>query len=137
MEMQKNLESIIKKNEELKKIKIVSNRESITIYQDEWQEMSEKRNVFLRPCVLNFKSKDKTIVNVYVSEGGYIAPHSHDRVESIYVLDGFYTDIVTGKTYSEGEIQVINPEQMHGLISDYCILTIVWKPKFDEYFFYN
>lgn len=86
-------------------------------------------NVHQRLCSLSDKV-DMTVVNVMFDKGGYIPPHTHDRIEKTYVLDGEYYDPVAKKNFYKGDIQVVHPKQVHASISDYCLLTCTWEPAY-------
>jgi anti-sigma factor ChrR (cupin superfamily) len=101
----------------------------IDIYDDEWTVIAP--GVKAMECSITGQCTDSTVVNMQVSEG-FLAPHTHDRVEKIYVLEGEYTDTVTGNIYKEGEVQIISPNTLHGLESKRCVLTVSWRPAYER-----
>lgn len=109
---------------------IILGPDVIDIYDDEWTNISP--GVKCIECVCSTVSEDSTIVNIKVDNYGEIEIHEHDRKEIIYVLEGEYTDTVSGVSYSAGEVQIIPPNIKHGLRSKGCLLTIVWKPAYEK-----
>lgn len=103
----------------------------VTLWLDEWTRVN-KSNVELRVCSLSTRTKNKTIANVFMGEGGFIETHSHDRREVIHVMDGEYVDPVTRRTYRAGDRQIVAPYQEHGIRSDYVLLSITWEPAYPE-----
>jgi len=87
-------------------------------------------NVGQRICSLN-KPPEITVMNMEFGKGGFTKPHLHDRSQTNYVLLGSYTDGVSGKVYNQGEIQVIQAQQLHSMISDMCLVTATWIPAFE------
>jgi anti-sigma factor ChrR (cupin superfamily) len=73
---------------------------------------------------------DMTVVNVIFKEGGELPPHTHDRIEKIYVIDGHITDKISGKVVSAGEVYILPPNTTHHIVSDYALLTITWVPAY-------
>lgn len=88
-----------------------------------------KNNVYQRICSLD-RPPDITVLNMEFSEGGHVDPHSHDRIQTNYVLWGEYTDGVSGETYHRGQVQIIESHQPHSIISDSCLLTVTWVPAY-------
>jgi predicted metal-dependent enzyme (double-stranded beta helix superfamily) len=88
-------------------------------------------NVTMRLCSLSGLS-DTTVINVTFHPGGRIGPHTHDREEMVFVLDGEYTDIVSGKVYRRGDVQKIPTGVLHGSQSDNALLTVTWRPAFPQ-----
>ena len=105
--------------------------EGVTMWVDHWTRL-EKNNVEIRVCSLSTRTRDKTIANVFMGQGGYIENHVHDRREVIHVMDGAYVDPVTGKVYRSGDRQTVAPLQEHGIRSDYVLLSITWEPAYSE-----
>ncbi len=101
----------------------------VIVYDDEWTKICPGVEVI--ECSLSCHCTDSTVINVRV-EKGIIEPHTHDRVKKIYVLEGEYTDTVTGKTYTEGEVQIIPPNTLHALESKRCVLIVTWRPAYER-----
>jgi quercetin dioxygenase-like cupin family protein len=106
-------------------------RGTIKLVPDEWRDI-EKKNVDMRICSLTSKTSEVTVANVFFRTGGTLLEHTHDRQESIFVVDGAYIDPVSQKVYQAGDVQIIPPFTLHAAISDYCLLTVVWKPAYTE-----
>lgn len=87
------------------------------------------KNVHQRLCSLA-DSTNTTVVNVIFEKDGYIPPHTHDRIERVYVLDGEYYDPVSKQVFSKGQVQSIPPNTLHACRSDYCLLTVTWQPAY-------
>ena len=100
---------------------VISNRE--------WHTL-DYANVKIRLCSLNALT-DRTIANMQFGKGGYISPHTHDRIKRVYVLAGKYIDTVSGVEYCEGSVQCVPVGVLHGMKSDFCLLTVTWQPAFD------
>lgn len=98
------------------------------VSQDDFTELG--KNVKVKLCSLD--SNNATVVNVIFGKGGYIATHSHDRIERIYVIDGSIKDLVTGVVVNEGDTYNIPPNQEHHIVSDYALLTVTWKPAYPK-----
>ena len=103
----------------------------VTLWVDHWTRL-DKNNVEIRVCSLSTRTRDKTIANVFMGQGGYIETHTHDRREVIHVMDGEYVDPVTRKVYRAGDRQIVAPHQEHGIESDYVLLSITWEPAYPE-----
>jgi hypothetical protein len=69
------------------------------------------------------------VVVLKLKNGGFISPHKHKVEKKICVVNGQYRDPVTNIDYKEGTIQKIQPNQLHGFLSDSCILTILTQSK--------
>lgn len=100
----------------------------------EWRE-TPSQGVIMRVCALDQFSDNQTVCNVAVNpfhapEGGEITTHTHDRFERIFVVEGEYTDSVSGQVYREGQTQEIAPHQPHGLRSDFALLFVTWRPAY-------
>jgi quercetin dioxygenase-like cupin family protein len=121
-EVRKNLTAQIRNIE----MRFADKRKSITVSDD--SKVSISKGVIVNVCSLN--SDAITVINVVFSEGGDLAPHSHDRVEHIYILDGTITDKITGQTYFAGSVYRIPPDQIHHIVSDYALLTVTWVPAY-------
>jgi len=104
-------------------------KESICLSVPSDQYASEIKNVHQRLCSLSDK-QNMAVVNVIYNKGGYIAPHTHDRVERTYVLDGEYFDPICEKTFKKGDTQEIPANTLHASKSDYCLLTVTWQPAY-------
>jgi quercetin dioxygenase-like cupin family protein len=104
-------------------------KESICLSVPSDQYVSEIKNVHQRLCSLS-DNQNMTVVNVIYNKGGYIAPHTHDRVERTYVLDGEYFDQICEKTFKKGDTQEIPANTLHASKSDYCLLTVTWQPAY-------
>ena len=89
------------------------------------------KNVVMVLCSLD--SPNITVVNVRYGKGGEIEPHSHDRYEHAYVLDGSINDLKTNQSYGKGEVYVIPPNQIHHIVSDYALLVVTWTPAYEEH----
>lgn len=96
----------------------------------EWTE-TPGRNVRAVACSLQSYAVDTTILNVKCDKEALISPHEHDRPERVFVLEGEYTDMVSGITYKAGETQYVPAHQQHGLVSDGALLVVTWQPPFD------
>lgn len=135
--------SLFKIKEEIKKeskaikeltsnyINFQQNEKSFIFSNKEWfSDLSEigMTNAEIRMCSLDIFSDEITIASVRINKGGVILPHKHEKSEKIYVLYGEYTDTITGIKYKEGDVQHIPPNQEHGLVSDFALLKITWKP---------
>lgn len=103
----------------------------VTMWIDHWTRL-EKNNVEIRVCSLSTRTRDKTIANVFMGQGGFIETHTHDRREVIHVMDGEYVDPVTNRRYWAGDRQIVAPYQEHGIKSDYVLLSITWEPAYPE-----
>jgi quercetin dioxygenase-like cupin family protein len=102
---------------------------TLMTYTNRWVEYPDC-NIRGRLCGFNDPEVDMTVVNIKFQPGGYIAPHSHDRVERVYVLDGEYVDTVTGTKYRQGDVQEVVPGQIHSNKSDYALIVITWQPAY-------
>lgn len=100
--------------------------ETVLVTNDTFLSISP--NVYTKVCSLD--SNDMTVVNVVFEEGGNLPVHSHDRIETIYVISGSITDLVTNKTYTKGSVYVIPPHVKHHIVSDYARLTVTWVPAY-------
>jgi hypothetical protein len=81
-------------------------------------------------CNLNSTNSDITIINVKFEKNGFIPPLSHDRLKTIYVIHGEVEDAVNNRTFKQGDVYRIEPNIVHSLKSDYCLLTITWEPAY-------
>lgn len=105
-------------------------KEEWVLFPDEWTRVS-KSNICARLCSMDERSKDSTVINVMAKPGAVIDPHKHDRVETIFVVEGSYVDSVTGKEFTEGDVETIPAGELHGLSSEEgCLLVIKWRPAF-------
>lgn len=110
---------------------ITSSLGDMAVYPKGWEQLL-KTNVKQRLCSLDCHSTDVTCCNVKFEEGGYIEPHTHDREEVIFCADGQYYDPVNKLVLLPGHTQTIPPGQLHAGRSDYCLLFVTWRPKFEK-----
>lgn len=97
----------------------------------EWTETPSK-NIRAMRCSLNAYSKLSTILNLHCGPGARIEPHTHDRIERIIVVEGVYTDIVSGRSYFPGDVQEIEAGTLHGLETEGALLTMIWQPPYEH-----
>ena len=83
-------------------------------------------------CSLSSTQADLTVINVKFEKEGFIPPVKHDRLKTIFVIHGSFTDTVTGITYNAGDVCKLPPFTLHSLKSDDCMLSITWKPAYKE-----
>jgi anti-sigma factor ChrR (cupin superfamily) len=74
-----------------------------------WQDCGAD-GFFIKPLMEDADSGLRTWL-MKVEAGAFSAPHAHDEVEQIYVLDGTFYD--QEKTYAAGEYIVRAPGAMH------------------------
>lgn len=125
---------IFKRNEKYaeEQLKIsfgVPNVEKVEICSSKWTEYPGC-NIAGRLCALDEVQSNVTVLNVWAKRGGYLAPHTHDRLEMIFVIDGEYYDSVTGITHKRGEVVLTPAGKSHSFKSDYCLCTVVWVPAY-------
>jgi mannose-6-phosphate isomerase-like protein (cupin superfamily) len=103
-----------------------------TCYTNDWVEFYDY-NIKGIICSLNkeINTNDMTIVNIKYEKNGYLPPHTHDRIETVYVISGSFFDECSDKTYNEGDSVIIQPGTIHSSRSDNCLLTVTWRPAFN------
>lgn len=104
--------------------------ETQIIQSDKFIEEVTFKNVHQRLCSLS-DNVNMTVVNVLFEKDGYIAPHTHDRIEYAHVISGSYTNPITNITYTQGMTEVIPPHTLHASKSDHCLLTVTWQPAYE------
>ena len=107
---------------------MMSDQDCVYVYDDKWTNICGE-GVQAIACSLNKISVETTVVNVKVMKGE-IKPHKHDRLETIFVVEGEYIDPITNTIYRANDVQVIPPHTLHALQSTFCILTVTWKPAY-------
>lgn len=74
-----------------------------------------------------------TIINIRIGRNGRIGPHTHKKhSKQVHVIDGRVFDFVNNKHYNSGDVFNIKAGQRHGVESDYALLTVVYRPAFNE-----
>lgn len=102
------------------------NKKDYFLVGNNWENIAP--SVHSIECALDGNSC--TVINVTFYEGGYLKPHSHDREETIFVVDGEIEDLIANKTIKTGETYVIPANVEHEIKSDYAKLTVVFRPPF-------
>lgn len=103
--------------------------ESVCINSDEW---TVQDGIKMRLCSLSGES-NLTVVNVVAGEGGELPLHKHDREAKIFIVQGEYIDLVTGREYKSGECQIIPPNAWYGFhTAEGCMVSISWHPPYPQ-----
>lgn len=104
---------------------------------DRWY-FDEKSRISQRLCSLNdMDDHGITVVNVKMYADTNLEPHTHKSVETVFILSGSYTDPVSGKTFSTGDVQFIPAGTLHGAVStDGCSCVVTWRPPFQKRYRY-
>ena len=95
----------------------------------EWIKYNEY-NVHAILCSLNNTYNNLTIINCKFEQDGFIPPLKHDRIKTMYVIDGEFTDTVNNKIIKKGEVYRLEPDTLHSIKSDDCLVTITWEPAY-------
>lgn len=94
---------------------------------NKWIEISE--NVESISCSLT--NNHQTVLNVKFNKSGRIPLHSHDRVETIHIINGEIYESVSKKIYRKGDPPLIILENIeHEIISDNASLIMVFEPPY-------
>lgn len=95
-----------------------------------WENYPHHYNVSGILCSLNSVGSDITIINVKFEKNGFIPPLRHDRYKTIYVIHGEFEDTVNKRKFKQGDVYKLDPNTLHSIKSDYCLLTITWEPAY-------
>jgi quercetin dioxygenase-like cupin family protein len=101
----------------------------IDVRPDIWAEVPAA-NVHMIVCSLNANQENITVVNARFCKGGSIAPHSHDRYETVFVLSGTYRDPIRGVELGPGGVDRIDAGVLHSSQSDDALVTMTWRPAY-------
>jgi len=111
---------------------ILSNNTELKIVIDNKHFEKISHGVYLSLCSLNnLEHLNITISNEIFEPNGRLEPHYHDRHERVHIIHGELTELITNKTYKEGDSIFTPAKQLHGFESkNGCLLTITWQPAF-------
>lgn len=110
----------------------VGDGKMLNILPDVWSEIPAT-NVHLRIGSLNVETPGLTVAFAKFKTGGHIQAHSHDRIETVFVLDGEYEDPIRGIKLGPGDVDHIEPGIVHSQRSDHALLAVTWRPAYDTF----
>jgi hypothetical protein len=88
----------------------ISKSELKSFNEMEWIWVNEKVRIRRRKDMF----EDTLVFDTVISEGGQFGAHIHiDCIEHCDVIKGELTDLLTNKTYKEGEVVLFNQGQKH------------------------
>lgn len=91
----------------------------VELQKNKWVELPNTVARKVRVMGLNINSDNYISVLVHYLPYGYIKPHFHEEMhETIEVLEGKVRNIVTGETYTEGDVIFIPKEDKHHIVGE-------------------
>ncbi|MFB1500815.1 cupin domain-containing protein [Thiocapsa sp. N5-Cardenillas] len=89
------------------------------------------RGVRAALCALNSADSSLTIMNVIMDPSAEMDVHEHDRQETLFVISGTLTEVLSNKVLREGDTYFIAENKQHGWLSETgCLLTVTWRPAY-------